>query len=76
MKEMNGVPHHMLDVLEPTTLSYTIHDYKKSAKAAISDIFSRNKLPVVVGGTNYYVDSLIWESLIPKHEDSEGESQR
>lgn len=57
-----------MDILTPHTLSYTIHDYKREAKSTIERISAQGKLPIIVGGTNYYVDCLLWESLITKHE--------
>ena len=65
LEEQDGVPHHMMNILDPDSLSYTIHNYKSQATAIIQDILDRDRLPIVVGGTNYYVDCLLWESLIP-----------
>lgn len=66
----------MINILESDSLSYTIHNYKDNAQRIIEEIQSRGNTPIVVGGTNYYVDSLIWESLIPRHEDANEESTR
>lgn len=68
VEEQDGIPHHLLGLLTPNCLSYTIHDYKRRATQIIDGLLADGKLPVVVGGTNYYLDCLIWESLIPKHE--------
>ncbi len=56
--ERRGVPHHMLDVAEPTE-SYSVARYCFEAGAAVRDIYSRGRLPIVVGGTGLYVDNLI-----------------
>lgn len=57
-EEMRGVPHHMLDVLEPEQHA-SVSLYTQLADKCISDITSRGKLPIVVGGTALYMDSLI-----------------
>lgn len=56
-EEMEGIPHHLLDVAEPMDI-YTGADFKKEAEKAISDIISRKKLPIVAGGTFFYVELL------------------
>lgn len=56
--EMRGVPHHLIDFLEPTE-KYSVARFVEDAGAAIKDISSRGKLPIIVGGTGLYIDSLI-----------------
>jgi len=72
VEEQDGVPHHLLDLLDSESLSFTIHDFKRQATATIDSLLSAGKLPIIVGGTNYYLDSLLWNSLIPKHEPDNG----
>lgn len=55
--EMDGVPHHMLSVAEPTD-SYSAKDFIGGAKKAMEDIISRGKLPIIAGGTGMYIDLL------------------
>ncbi len=57
-EERCGIPHHMLDFLEPTE-EYTLKQYLTDANACIQDILSRNKLPIMVGGTGLYVTSFL-----------------
>ena len=52
--EMEGIPHHMLDVVEPNT-PYSVADFQRGAYAAIDDILSRGKQPLLVGGTGLYI---------------------
>lgn len=52
--EMGGVPHHLLDVVEPNE-SYSVAQFQKDAYAAIDDILARGKVPLLVGGTGLYV---------------------
>ena len=57
-QEMDGVPHHMLDVAEPGE-AYSVSRYVEEATACVEDILSRGKLPIVCGGTGLYIDGLI-----------------
>lgn len=57
-QEMDGVPHHMLDVAEPGE-AYSVSRYVEEATACVEDILSRGKLPVICGGTGLYIDGLI-----------------
>lgn len=56
--EMQGVPHHMLDVAEPTE-NWSVARYVAEADSCVRDILRRGKLPIIVGGTGLYIDSLI-----------------
>ncbi len=57
--EMSGIKHYMLDFVEPN-IRYSVADYKKEAEKCIEEILSKGKIPIVVGGTGLYVDSLIY----------------
>ena len=57
-QEMDGVPHHMLDVAEPGE-AYSVSRYVEEATACVEDILARGKLPIVCGGTGLYIDGLI-----------------
>jgi len=58
LTEMDGVPHHMLDVADPWE-DYSVACYVEEATAVIIDVLSRGKRPFVVGGTGLYIDSLV-----------------
>lgn len=62
--EKRGVPHHMIDVADPSE-RYTVGRYLEQATAAIDDILSRGKLPVVVGGTGLYLNALLCGLNLP-----------
>lgn len=49
-EEMSGIPHHMLDFVLPNE-KYSVAKYKKQAEECIRDIISREKMPIVIGGT-------------------------
>jgi len=61
----DDVVHHLMDIIRPNQ-PFSLSDYKKRAIEAIDDILSRNKLPIVVGGTGLYVWSLVDNLDIPK----------
>ena len=56
--ETDGVPHHLVEFL-PYGSSYTVADYVKAAREKIAEIASRGKLPIIVGGTGLYINSLV-----------------
>ncbi len=57
-EEMDGVPHHMIDVADPEE-DFSVARYVEMASACVDGILSRGKLPIVAGGTGLYVDSLL-----------------
>ena len=56
--EAEGIVHHMIDIAEPNE-SYSVSRYVEDAAKCVDDILSRGKLPIIAGGTNLYIDSLI-----------------
>ena len=56
--EMQGIPHHLISIVEPDE-SFSVAAYKEKAVEAIADIFCRGRIPVVVGGTGLYIDTLV-----------------
>ncbi len=57
-KEMQGVPHYCLSIANPKKV-FTALDFKKCAEKAVSDILSRGKTPIIVGGTGFYIDAAL-----------------
>lgn len=57
-EEMGGVPHHMIDIVSPFE-NYSVSRYVTEAAEVIADIHARGKMPVIVGGTGLYVQSLL-----------------
>ncbi|XP_010721842.1 tRNA dimethylallyltransferase isoform X1 [Meleagris gallopavo] len=62
--------HHMISFVDPLVSNYTVVDFRDKAVALIEDIFARDKIPIVVGGTNYYIESLLWKVLVNTKEKS------
>jgi tRNA dimethylallyltransferase len=63
-KEMRGIPHHLLDIASPKR-TYTVAHWKRDAERAIADIGKRGKLPVICGGTGFYVQSVTDGLVLP-----------
>lgn len=57
-EEMQGIPHHLIDFLD-RDISFSAADYVRLAKEKIAEVLSRGKLPLIVGGTGLYIDSLL-----------------
>ena len=64
-EEMQGIRHYMIDFVSPDT-RYSVADYKKDAEKAIEKIINKGKIPIIVGGTGLYVDSLIYGIEYPE----------
>ncbi|MBQ6884973.1 MAG: tRNA (adenosine(37)-N6)-dimethylallyltransferase MiaA [Clostridia bacterium] len=56
--ETQGIPHHMVEFL-PYGSSFTVADYVKAARERIAEVASRGKMPIIVGGTGLYINSLV-----------------
>jgi tRNA dimethylallyltransferase len=64
-KEQGQVPHHLLDIAEPGEI-FSVAQFQKLANQKIDEIFSRGKIPFLVGGSGLYIDSVIYGLQIPK----------
>ena len=63
--EYQDIPHHLVDIVSPRK-PFTVQQYKKKAQRALQDILNRGKLPIVAGGTGFYVDALLYDFQIPE----------
>ncbi len=59
-EQMGGVPHHLIDVLDPTE-EFNVVAFQQLAKEAISGIYERGHIPIVVGGTGFYIQALLYD---------------
>ena len=64
-KEMGGIPHYCLDIVSPKKI-FTVVDFKKCAEEAIENIFTKNKTPIVVGGTGLYIQAVVDNIVLPE----------
>ena len=60
-EERRGIPHYMIDVAEPTE-NFSVSDYERLALPILEDIFARGKVPVLCGGTGFYMNALLYRS--------------
>ena len=65
LREMEGIPHHGLDLIEPYE-EFSLYQYQKLAKQAIQNIELRGKRPIGVGGTGLYIDALYFDFELPE----------
>jgi tRNA dimethylallyltransferase len=63
-REMRGINHHLLDVTPPSRI-FSVADYKKHADKAVADILENVRLPIIVGGTGFYIDTLVNDASLP-----------
>ena len=59
-KEMQGIKHHMIDIVEPYQ-DFSVSDYSNEALKIIDSLFTNNKTPIIVGGTGLYINSLVYK---------------
>ena len=59
-EEMDGIPHHLLDIKDPED-SFSVAEYQKLVRGKIEEIYSRGKLPIIVGGTGLYIQSVLYD---------------
>jgi tRNA dimethylallyltransferase len=63
-KEMQKVPHHLLDVASPTT-TFSVSKYKKLADKKITEIIKNGHVPIICGGTGFYIDAVVNDVVLP-----------
>lgn len=59
-EEMDGIPHHLLDILAPTD-SFSVADYQQVVREKIAEIQARGKMPIIVGGTGLYIQAVLYD---------------
>ncbi len=63
-EETQGIPHHMIDLVDPTE-SYSVADYEKEATVILERLLGQGKVPVVVGGSGFYIRALLESHFVP-----------
>ncbi len=69
-EEMDGVPHHLVDIMTPDE-AFNVVEFQRRAKDAMGDIISRGKIPIIVGGTGFYIQALLYDIDFSRHEEEE-----
>ncbi|XP_049874589.1 tRNA dimethylallyltransferase [Pectinophora gossypiella] len=68
--ERSMAPHHLLDILEPHQM-FTVVDFRSRALKIIDNLTEEGKIPIIVGGTNYYLESIVYKILVEDMDDAE-----
>jgi tRNA dimethylallyltransferase len=64
-KEMQGVTHHMLDVVSPKKI-FSVSDFQKQSDKKIKKMIQEKKIPIICGGTGFYIDSVVDGTILPE----------
>ena len=72
-EELSQCPHHLIDFVSPLK-EFSVVEFQKMALPLIEDIKTRGKIPIVVGGTNYYIESVLWDILIDEDRNASSSS--
>lgn len=59
-EEMDGIPHYLIDVLEPYE-EFSVHLFKQMAEKALEEIYEKGMIPIIVGGTGFYIQALLYD---------------
>jgi len=74
-EEMRGIPHHLLDIKDPDE-AFSVADFQTIVREKISEIASRGKVPMIVGGTGLYIQSVIYDYQFAEKEENREIKQR
>ena len=66
--EMEGVPHHLIDVLEPDQ-DFSVITFPHMAKEALEEIYSHHRIPIIAGGTGFYIQALLYDIDFKENDD-------
>lgn len=69
-EEMQGVKHYLIDILDPRE-KFNIYEFKKAASNAIDEIYSKGKIPIIAGGTGFYIQSVLYDIDFSDETDSD-----
>ncbi|MCR5702796.1 MAG: tRNA (adenosine(37)-N6)-dimethylallyltransferase MiaA [Lachnospiraceae bacterium] len=67
-EEMNGVPHHLIDILDPKE-DFNVFLFQKHAKDAMNKIYENGRIPIIVGGTGFYIQSILYDIAFDENEE-------
>ncbi len=61
LEEREGIPHYMIDVVEPTE-NFSVSDYEREALPIVEEIQKKGRMPIICGGTGFYINALLYKS--------------
>lgn len=67
-QEMDGVPHHLIDVLEPSQ-EFNVVAFQQMAKECLTGIYQRGNIPIIAGGTGFYIQALLYDIDFTENDD-------
>lgn len=67
-EEMKGIPHHLIDIIEPDE-PFSVLEFKRLAKNAIDDITGSGRIPIIAGGTGYYIQAVLYDVDFTEYSD-------
>lgn len=70
-EEKEGIPHYLIDALEPSE-EFNIVLFQKLAKEAIGQIHAKDKIPIIAGGTGFYIQSVLYDIDFSEHDEKDG----
>lgn len=70
-EDMDGVPHYLIDILQPWE-EFNVTVFQKRAKEALEEIYSHGKIPIIAGGTGFYIQALLYDIDFTEHEADTG----
>jgi tRNA dimethylallyltransferase len=73
-EEMAGIPHHLIDVLEPTE-KFHVAAFQNMAKQAMAEIYAKGKQPILVGGTGFYIQAVLYDIDFSMQEENQAYRQ-
>ena len=73
-EKMNNIPHHLLDI-KSISENYNVEEYQKNIRKLISDINSKGKIPIIVGGTGLYIKAALFDYTFQKENVSNEEME-
>lgn len=68
-EEMEGIPHHMIDILEPAE-EFNVAVFQKLVKECLGGIYERGRVPVLVGGTGFYIQAVLYDIDFTENEEN------
>lgn len=68
-EEMEGVPHHLIDVLNPED-EFNVYTFQKMAKECLAEIYERGHIPIVAGGTGFYIQAILYDIAFEQEEEN------
>lgn len=74
-EEMQGIKHYLVDELEPDE-EFNVTVFQKKAKEAMQEIYAKGKIPILVGGTGFYIQSVLYDITFTENEDDDTEYRK